>query len=59
MSKSRRMDGKPETERDRRFFNLRESGFRGPIDQDGHAVMTETDGRGNPVPLFRAGRRER
>lgn len=35
---SRRWDGEPETERDGRFFNLRESGYRGPIDQDGNAA---------------------
>ena len=33
---SRRIDGKPETEADKRFFDLRESGYRGPIDQDGN-----------------------
>jgi len=32
---SRRFDGKPETEADKRFFDLRESGYTGPIDQDG------------------------
>jgi hypothetical protein len=35
---TRRPDGKPETEADKRFFDLRESGYTGPIDQDGHAV---------------------
>lgn len=55
MSKSRRVDGKPETERDRRFFDLRESGFRGPIDQDGNAVMSRTDSHGEPLPLFEGG----
>lgn len=35
---SRRADGKPETAADSRFFDLRESGFTGPIDQDGNAV---------------------
>jgi hypothetical protein len=34
---SRRLDGRPETDADRRFFDLRESGYRGPIDQDGYA----------------------
>lgn len=29
---------KPETESDTRFFDLRESGFTGPIDQDGNRV---------------------
>ncbi|KDN23218.1 hypothetical protein [Amycolatopsis rifamycinica] len=37
---SRRFDGKPETAADTRFFDLRESGYRGPIDQDGHRVTT-------------------
>jgi hypothetical protein len=33
---SRRWDGKPETTTDRKFFDLRESGYKGPIDQDGN-----------------------
>lgn len=33
---SRRVDGKPETEADRKFFDLRESGYTGPIDQGGN-----------------------
>jgi hypothetical protein len=37
---SRRFDNEPETEADQRFFNLRESGYTGPIDQDGNAVTT-------------------
>jgi hypothetical protein len=32
------MDGKPETDADRRFFDLRAAGYYGPIDQDGHPV---------------------
>jgi hypothetical protein len=35
---TRRVDGQPETEADKRFFDLRESGYSGPIDQDGYAV---------------------
>ncbi|WP_213457259.1 hypothetical protein [Rhizomonospora bruguierae] len=35
---SRRWDGQPESEADRRFFDLRESGYTGWIDQDGYAV---------------------
>lgn len=35
---SRRADGKPETAKDKKFFDLRESGFTGPIDQGGNAV---------------------
>lgn len=57
MSKdTRRVDGKPETDADRRFFNLRESGWRGPIDRNGNAVMTRTDSKGKPLPLFGKGR---
>lgn len=35
---SRRADGKPETAKDKKFFDLRESGYKGQIDQDGNAV---------------------
>jgi hypothetical protein len=39
MSKdSRRVDGKPETPADKRFFDLRASGYKGWINQDGHAT---------------------
>lgn len=41
-NKTRRPDGKPETPADTRFFDLRESGYRGPIDQDGNKV-TDVD----------------
>jgi hypothetical protein len=48
---TRRLDGKPETGADKRFFDLRESGYTGPINQDGYAVPgspltehTDTDG---------------
>jgi hypothetical protein len=37
-NRSRRWDRQPETDADRRFFDLRESGYDGWIDQDGHAV---------------------
>jgi hypothetical protein len=33
---SRRPDRRPETDADRRFFDNREGGYRGPIDQDGN-----------------------
>ena len=33
-------DGKPLNERDRRFFALRDSGYTGPIDQDGYPDTT-------------------
>src|SRR5690349_3775496 len=38
---SRRFDGKAETDADRRFFDLRESGYTGWIDEDGHPVQAE------------------
>jgi hypothetical protein len=41
----RTWDGKPETEADTRFFDLRESGYTGPIDQDGYAVTSGEDAR--------------
>ena len=40
---SRRFDGKPETERDTRFFDQREAGYTGWLDQDANPVMTRTD----------------
>jgi hypothetical protein len=38
---TRRHDGKPETPADRRFLELRGSGYTGPVDQDGHAVPAD------------------
>jgi len=40
MTTSRRVDRKPETAVDKRFFDLRESRYRGPIDQDGNKAIT-------------------
>jgi hypothetical protein len=40
---TRRVDGKPETAADKKFFDLRESGYAGPVDQDGNAVTTSTN----------------
>jgi hypothetical protein len=40
---SRRIDGKPETEADKRFFDLRQSGYTGAIDQDGCATNEHAD----------------
>lgn len=42
---SRRWDGEPETEFDTRLFDLRDSGYTGPIDQDGYAVTEGEDAR--------------
>jgi len=36
LKSSRRVDGQPETEADTRFFDLRESGYAGPLDRDGN-----------------------
>jgi hypothetical protein len=38
VTRTRRLDGKPETGADKRFFDLRESGYTGPANQDGYAV---------------------
>lgn len=38
MAVSRNWDRSPETESDRRFHDLRASGYTGPVDQDGFAV---------------------
>lgn len=38
MAATRRVDGRPEAAADRKFFDLRESGYRGPIDQNGDKV---------------------
>jgi hypothetical protein len=40
---TRRWDGKPETPADTRFYDLRASGYTGPIDQDGYAVTSGPD----------------
>jgi hypothetical protein len=40
---SRRVDGKPETAADRRFFDLREGGYTGPVDQDGRKATDARD----------------
>jgi hypothetical protein len=37
-----------------RFLALRRSGYTGPVDQDGYAVMSRTDPSGSPLPLLSA-----
>ena len=37
-NETRRVDGKPETAWDKKFFALREAGSKKPIDQDGNEV---------------------
>jgi hypothetical protein len=51
---TRNLDGTPETEAQQRYFELRESGYDGWIDQDGYAVDGPTwlDRDGNPVAGF-------
>jgi hypothetical protein len=39
-TRTRRADGKAQTPADRRFFGLRQAGYRGPIDQDGRPVTS-------------------
>jgi hypothetical protein len=38
MTDSRRPDGKPETAKDEKFFDLRQSGEARPIDHNGNVV---------------------
>jgi hypothetical protein len=38
MAKSRNWDRSPESARDKKFHDLRDSGYKGPIDQDGNKV---------------------
>jgi hypothetical protein len=40
MAKSRNWDRSPETPKDKKFHDLRASGYRGPIDQDGNPDTT-------------------
>lgn len=40
MAESRNWDRSPETESDKRLHDLRASGYKGPIDQDGNADTT-------------------
>jgi hypothetical protein len=40
---SRNWDRSPESERDKRFHDLRESGYTGPIDENGNADTTSED----------------
>ncbi len=42
---SRRWDKQPETEKERKFFDLRESGYKGWIDQDGRAAVCPSCGK--------------
>jgi hypothetical protein len=40
---------------DAKLIALRKAGFTGPIDRHGNAVMSRTDNRGRPLPLFKGG----
>lgn len=51
-TQTRRVDGKPETAADRKFFDLRESGYTGWIDHNGNAVKD-----GNEVQAARGERK--
>lgn len=48
MPQTRRPDGQQETAADSRFFDLRESGYTGPVDQDGYAAAVTTGSDGRP-----------
>lgn len=34
---------------------IRESGFNGPVSRDNEALMSRTDGNGEPLPLLEGG----
>jgi hypothetical protein len=51
-TRTRRVDGEPETVADTRFFDLRESGYTGPIGQDGRKATS-----GRAVEILAAMRR--
>lgn len=40
MARDKGWDGKPLSEKDKRFYALRDSGYKGPIDQDGNKDTT-------------------
>jgi hypothetical protein len=48
MAKSRNWDRSPESARDKKFHDLRDSGYKGPIDQDGNKVT-----KGEAVDILR------
>jgi hypothetical protein len=54
--KTRRWDGERESAADTRFFNLREAGYEGPIDENGFPV---TKGRHAKILRRLAKRRNR
>jgi hypothetical protein len=40
MARKTGWDGKPLSEKDKKFYALRDSGYKGPIDQDGNKDTT-------------------
>jgi hypothetical protein len=50
---TRRVDGKPETPADTRFFDWRQGGYRGPIDQDGNIPASDAPGMAALAALAR------
>lgn len=42
---SRNWDGSPESPKDKKFHDLRASGYKGPIDQDGDKARVVGKGR--------------
>ncbi|MDI6101892.1 hypothetical protein QLQ12_25055 [Actinoplanes sp. NEAU-A12] len=58
MTTSRRFDGSPETPIDKRFFDLRESGYTGPFDWDTGLPCTDPDALSTLAALDRATARQ-
>jgi hypothetical protein len=55
---TRRPDGQPETGADTRFFDLRESGYEGPIDRDGNIPDPQDPEAARDLELLDALRRQ-
>lgn len=47
--------GREYSDAEQRLIDTRATGFTGPIDQDGHAVMSRTDNKGRPLDLTARG----
>jgi hypothetical protein len=51
MARTTGWDGKPLSEKDKKFFALRDSGYKGPIDQDGDKAKVV--GKGNDLRIVK------
>ena len=54
MARNKDAFGKPLSEKDKKFFALRDSGYRGPIDHDGDKA--DVIGKGNNARIIKRGK---